>query len=810
MPTNNASSTAAALREQYRKAGADYTGLAEFSDVSSYKGGTTDYTLKAHTARKVTCTGLKPRTRVWARFDGRNIEKHVKPTSGKFGGALYTDASGSLEFSFRIPNDSEMKFKGFKHLLEVSDVKPTGGSGSISSGKVGATTRCGQYYYAPSNKNDFDGSDVAQTAGISLTELKADGSKTIVTNTNVVSEAPDFLSQVFVAQGGDQRGCYIKDVYLYFKKKPSHSSSSVFIQVRTVGRNGKPSDTVLAQSEIKKTADVNVSSNALSATKFALDDLLYVKNGRKYVITVIPTEKKYDFELWTAIKNKPDIRNNRKAYFPPSMLELYGSASGDQWAILTNERLRMSVTYVTFDKSITADFQIRNENLEFLNVSDISPRVITGDTGFQLDEIVRGESLVKLDYSNFTAPTVGTVIQSFNARNGASPGDSGYAHGTIRSVVADDTTNDILTVKMDAVGEFVAEANVYSTAFPTNGNSYSKLGSANTFTSNTVTGAVSYVNTDFGRIRLTDSTGAPTLGFKSGEYIRGQSHGAIAKVDAVLNPGIDMLKIRVPSSIVSSSELEWYIKGTNSSGVTDADWKKVSGKGVVEFDKESKRVYSRSNKLESTLLVKGEMTTINENSSAMVDIDDITISAARERISSNSANETFPAGEAAARYVSQVIRTNDGRSGDPSERINIVTNAYFPEESGIDVYIRCKNDADPELITDKKYTQMTQYKAVPYPRSNVGNRNDKIKLSYRIAANTDGENFLGTSDNLLRENTSNNGVVAYRSGDGSVNHGVDEYQVKVVFTRPDIRGTAYSPEIDSLVVTTHKVPLSIT
>lgn len=812
MPNNSQSgSTAASLKEKYRKAGIDYTGLAEFSDVSGYKGGTNDYTLKAHTEREVTCTGLKPKTRVWARFDGKNIEKYVRPQGNdKFGTALYTDASGNLTFFFKIPNDSSMKFKGFKHLLEVSDVAPPSDSGAISSGKVGSTTRCGQYYYAPSNYQGFDSDNVKQTSGISLSELKADGSKTILTNKDVLEEVPDFLSQTFVAEVGGEDGVYVKDIILYFKKKPSDGDSSIFIQVRTVGQNGKPTDSVLAQSQIIKAPDITVSSTAATGTTFKLDDPIFLKNGRKYSVTVMPTEKKYDFELWTAQKNKPDTISNKKAFFPPSATALFGSASGDQWAELKNERLKMVVQYMTFDKQTTADFQLENESLEFLNVSEISPKVITGDTGFQLDEVVKGESLLEIDYTGLTAPALGTVVQTHNARNGAEPGDNGYGHGTIRSIINDDTANDILTVKLDAVGTFASSANLYSNAVPSNGNSYGKIGITNAFTSNTVSGKITHVNTDFGRIRLTGSTGTDTLGFRSGEYIRGQSYGARAKVDGVVNPSIDSVDIRIPQNMVSSSDLKWYLKTTNNSGVTDSNWEQITPTGSVEFDKEAKRIYSRSNKPSSTLLVKGVMTTLNENSSAIVDINHVTVSAARERISSNSANETFPAGDATARYVSQPIRTNDGRSVDPSERLNVVTNAYFPQESEIKVFIRCKNDNDPEVITDKKYTEMSQYKAVPYPRSTVGNRDDKVKLSYRIAANTDGENFLGVSDNVLRENSSNNGVVAYRSGDGSVHHGVDEYQLKIVFTRPDIRGTAYSPEIDSLVVTSHKVPLSIT
>ena len=81
-------------------------------------------------------------------------------------------------------------------------------------------------------------------------------------------------------------------------------------------------------------------------------------------------------------------------------------------------------------------------------------------------------------------------------------------------------------------------------------------------------------------------------------------------------------------------------------------------------------------------------------------------------------------------------------------------------------------------------------------------------FKYKVKDATDGDNFLGT-DNVLRENTANNGVLSYRSGDGSVHHGVDQAQIKVVFTRPDGLGTAYTPEIDFISITSHRAPISI-
>ena len=202
------------------------------------------------------------------------------------------------------------------------------------------------------------------------------------------------------------------------------------------------------------------------------------------------------------------------------------------------------------------------------------------------------------------------------------------------------------------------------------------------------------------------------------------------------------------------------------------------------------------------------MYTSDSTVSPTVDIDDVTVNASRQRLNSVSTNETFPAGGALARYVSKVVRATSGVIGEASERLNIVTQAYFPVESGIELYIRAKNDNDSEPLSDKNFTQMSLYKTTPSQNSTLGNRRDQVYLHHRFSANTDGDNFLGLS-NIIRENSGNNGVIAYRSGDGSVHHGVDEYQLKIVFTRPDGKGTSYSPEVSAVTVTAHKSPLNI-
>ena len=295
-----ADSTGLILKKAYEDAGQDYTGLAEYSDVSGFLNGTNQYEIKAHKEMSAECAGLKPNTRVYCRFDGRHIgaycrmdtDYHTSLPTQQFGDPLITDGAGRLHFFWKIPNDSSMKFYGYKHLLEVSDVKPPSGDDSygVSSGKDGATTRCGQFYYSPSNSSGMEHDDLAATSSISLTELTADESKVIVTSTKVEQEVPDFLSQVFTVQSGSARGIYLDSAYLWFKKKPSSGNSNVLIQIRTVS-NGRPKSTVLAQSKVVQNADVNVSSTAASdkSTRFQFDDDIFLLSGRSYALTVIPS-----------------------------------------------------------------------------------------------------------------------------------------------------------------------------------------------------------------------------------------------------------------------------------------------------------------------------------------------------------------------------------------------------------------------------------------------------------------------------------------------------------------------------------------
>ena len=807
MPSS--ASTTASLLKQYQDAGIDYTGLAEFSDVAAFKNGTNNYELEQHVKRRVNVSGLKPLTRVWCRFDGRDITAYCFASDGSDaskGLPLITGADGALAFWFIIPNNNDIKFKGYKHLVEVSDVAPPVGGG-ISSGKIGATTRCGQYYYAAPNKNDFDYNDApVKSAQISLSELAADSSQTVITSTDVVEELPDYLTQTFVIPTDAVNDeTHIHSVDLYFSKKPTNVNASVIVQLRET-RSGRPTPSLIGQSS----AVTQSAISTISATRFLFERDVKLLKGKMYALTVIPNEDATDFELYTATKNIPLLNSGDMPVISQHWKKLYGGATSTAgWSFLPNEYLACVINARTFSTKtqlgdVNSSFQFENADIDFLNVSKIWPDGRpTTNSGFQMDEAVRGHCSLLI--ANNQTISVGDVLNSKVAQDGGAISATGFASGTVRTILSEPSAGQVI-VRVDALKDFptTATANTNNLFFGSGAAQGAWVGNTAAFSTVAApTGTISFVNTDFGRLRIKDSSGT----FAANTYVRGQQFGSVAFIDGIVNPKIDTVDLATSFNVPIGTSLNWEYKATSIGGTIDSVWTPVTGAAEIVFGKEQKRIYSKSNNVNKTLLIRGTMHTDDSSTTPAINIEDLSLQASRERISSNSANETIPAGEAEARYISRILRATPGGTGLPTERLKVSAFAYWPEESAIEVYIRAKNDNDSEQIDDKNYTYLSAYSGTRR-RSILGSYADIKVLEHQVFANTNGDNFLGIP-NILRENSSNNGVIAYRSGDGSIHHGIDEYQLKIVFTRPDGRGITYSPQIDLLQVSGSKAPIEI-
>ena len=817
-PSIPSNATLTKLLRDYKKTGIDYTGLAEFSDLGGLGlgGEANNYEIKAHKPIGVTCTGLKPSTKVWPRFDGRDVTKYSQQTGQKKGKSyLMTDSSGKLTFQFFLPNDSTMKFRGLKHLLEVSDVQPPIVSG-ISSGKNGATTRCGQYYLSPSKRGRLSVANVKKNiTNLVLSELSADKTQTNVSIKEIPQELPDFLSQVFIVPSSKIDGVFCHHIRLFFAKASSDTSSSVLLQIREVDRAGGPTNVLVSQSQpITRATIAAAASTTTNANpvEFDFDERPFLTSGKAYAFTVIPTDSKDEYELWTGIKNQPDVVTNKSAYGVPGLGDLFSSATGNRWAKLPNEALKFDIRQNSFTKSATATFELDNSDTEFLNVNAITPfGPSTATTGFQTDEIVRGTCLMTITHDAAVTIVVGEALKSKVAKNvpdydafiNTNTDTTTWADGTVRALT--ELTSTTTLVQIDAFGNFpTSTANTHSSLFRNNVN----IGVASAFTANTVQGKVSFINTDYGRIRLSDSTGTTTHGFGASQYIRGQERGAGALITAVANIDIDAITINAPIFTPKFTKIDWQIKTTSLAGVTDTAFSSVQPNKRVVFAKDQKRIYSASNRDTKSLLIKGTMTTTDVRVGPTVDINDASVSVEQERINATTGNEQFPAGDASARYISQVVPASRPEGG-AGEKFFFAVRGYMPKEGGVTVYVRARNENDPEPIEDKIFTQCEDYFTRPAEQSTLGDSTSSTTKLFRLFSATGAtDNTLGfATTNRLFENTNANKIIAYASKDGSRYSGIDYIQYKIVLTRPDGKGRDYTPSIHNLTSVTHKRPV---
>ena len=871
--------------EEYKKAGADYSGLAEAS--FGINRGSNDYYIKAHAPITVRCYGLKPNTRVYPRFDARDVGSYVvrvtRSSGGSYswgtGSALITEADGSLEFLFLLPNDSTMKFKGLKHLLEVSDVKPPVKHG-ISSGKTGSSTRCGQYYFASTNSSrGYSYKDVKGISNISLNELSADKTQTSVTSTLITEELPDYISQVFQIPANDVDGIFCNALTLYFSKKPADATSNVLVQIRECDSNG-PTDKLLAQSEVVVNSAINTThANVHNAsTNFTFHKSPFLESGKKYAFTVIPSEAGSDYELFTMIQGSKDLFTNKSAYISPGVGALYTSATGNVWAEAKNEYLKFQVQRKNYQVVVEgsdyeSSFVLSNGDTEFLNVNSVSPfGEPSATTGFQTDEVVRGQCLLTLA-SNTDSFAVGDILQTKVAKDttfAAHP--RAWANGVVRKLVS--TSPVILSI--DAFGDFPTAANSNTENVIYRGST--NLGVTSAFAANTVTGNVSFFNHHYGRLRLRESTGttATNAGFRGNDatrdWVKSQDTATSAFITSVIDPLIDSINLTTPSQIPNNASLRWGIKTTSTAGVTASSYTPVVGSSKIELSSRQAKIYSKSNRTAKSIELKGTMTTFDASVAPVLSLNDLSAELELQRINATSANEQLVQGDASSRYVTLQMPASRP-NGDAAERLTAYTEIYHPQDSGVTIYVRAKNDNDSEALTDKPFTLMEKYFSTPKDNSALGDKTDLVRQLYRLPKSSNDNyldatvsafasggtaaqkqvvvasgtglvagmsvsgtgvadntkvvtvsdatitvdiNFTGqvsgdlsfTNDNALKEMFLAPRAIKYRSGDGSTHQGIDQMQFKIVLTRPDGFGRDYTPEIHAFVASTTKTPVA--
>jgi hypothetical protein len=133
----------------------------------------------------------------------------------------------------------------------------------------------------------------------------------------------------------DNNGCFLTAVDLFFASKDS-GNAPVQIEIRTMDGSA-PSRIVVGAPKILKPEDVQVSSDASTATKVTFDYPIYLEGGAQYAIVAISAQSN-EYELWVAEMGKTTVNtaslpNAENVRYTQQFAvgRLYKSQNGSEW-----------------------------------------------------------------------------------------------------------------------------------------------------------------------------------------------------------------------------------------------------------------------------------------------------------------------------------------------------------------------------------------------------------------------------------------------------------------------------------------------
>ena len=369
-----------------------------------------------------TASGLRPFTRVYAFFDGKDVNAHVTPDSDSTtdatpvaGSPLIVKSNSQVSGTFLIPDPKvagNLRFQTGDIEFKLTN--------SSTNANTGVTTFARSNYFAKGILN-VDQETVRATRN---GKLVTEGVTTVVGTERPVSRsfmshqesggddwsgdgeagAADFdagfdgadaeggftLIQNFIplhsSKRGDSEGATINEgrmvtsVDLFFSAKDD--TLPVFVEIRTV-IGGRPGPKVLPFSRTAvQPASVNTSLDGKTATKINFSAPVFLQSGQEYCIAVYSTSPKY--LLWISDLGTEDADGNLVSE-QPQVGQLFKHRSNGSRAGVSSQDIKFTLRAAVFDTTAAGNVTLTNDVVPSQTLGD-NPIVMTnGNTALKVN-----------------------------------------------------------------------------------------------------------------------------------------------------------------------------------------------------------------------------------------------------------------------------------------------------------------------------------------------------------------------------------------------------------------------------------------
>ena len=356
--------------------------------------------------------GLKPYTRVYPFFDGKTATAGVTPTGGTLGGALTTNAAGSVSGTFAITLGAY--YTGSNIFLLTDNVNGT---------RTAETTGCQTTYKVQGL------ADPSLNLATPLALVDATSSQSVSQNQPQTKIYP--LAQTFYIDGKNYpEGIFLSKADLFFATKDS--TLPLTVQIRDTS-NGYPSPTNILSTVTISAASVNTSTTGTVATTVTFPNVVYLKPG-EYCIVLIANSNLY--APWAAVIGQKQVGTSTLISQRPYVGNIFRTQNASSWMADVTTDLAFNLYYCKF--STTAPFVTTWTDYDSSGgVPTASDNIITINT-------VAGSTGATLYFTDIMAPSLvyGALVGSTGA-TGAVPASTTITGGSVTagSITLSNTLN---------------------------------------------------------------------------------------------------------------------------------------------------------------------------------------------------------------------------------------------------------------------------------------------------------------------------------------------------------------------------------
>ena len=376
----------------------------------------------------------------------------VSTAVGSTGGSLKTDASGDLNFLFKIPQTNSVRFRTGSRELQLTD-SPTDGADftSRARGKYSATGTL-----------ETKQATYISTRNAQLVQTQISENRTIVQTSQqswASSQFYDPLAQTFLVQ--QPGGAFLTKVDLFFATKDP--TIPVGIEIREVV-NGFPGKNILPFSKVNlKPEMVNISTNMVSIdgvatpsydtpTTFYFPSPIYVQPDTEYALTVVSDSNKY--QVWISNLGDTIPGSSRTISEQPYNGVLFKSQNASTWTPNQLQDLMFTIYRAKFDIGTPLNPTIAAVTF----VNDVLPYA---DLGTNPIQTAVGSTSVRINHTGH-GMNVNSKVKFTNTDSTKYLGVTGS--GSITTVTSGGTAKNVSGFSTDFVNQLQVGSVLYTAA----------------------------------------------------------------------------------------------------------------------------------------------------------------------------------------------------------------------------------------------------------------------------------------------------------------------------------------------------------